>query len=1310
MRIGNLKTNKAATLFSTESCVVAATCNPEGNAIISGHYDGSIYRFFFDDENAGASQGKFLTHSCPPEILIWGETVIAGGVDQTLSVYDSKGRSVQKFDYTKSSDFKGFSVANLSPSAHCIVIGSVDRLYIYNWSQSKQIWEESQSKVIENFYTTSALAWKPDGSKLVAGNITNAVEIFDCCLRRSRYKGKFEFNYVSASQVIVKRLSTGSRIVLKSHYGYEIQKINIFQDQFLIAHTPETLLVGDLATCKLSEVPWIGSGNEKYYFDHPNVCLVFNAGELSLVEYGVNETLGSCRTEHMSPHQISVRINERNSKEDVKRVAYLVDLLSVQILDMVSGQTIATITNDSSIDWLELSGKGEKLLFRDKKHKLCLYDIASQSQATMLHFCSYVQWVPLSDVVVAQSRGNLCIWYSVDSPEKVTMFPIKGEVEDIERANGKTEVIVDEGVNTVSYTLDESLIQFGSALDEKDFEKAIALLDLLNVTSETESMWQTLSTVALKEHQLHIAQRCYAALGDVSKTRYIRSIEENDGISNVIPNLKQDDSYLVRVKLALLEKRFDEAENLYLDRGKVNEAMEMYQELHKWDKAIKVAESRNHPELANLKKTYYQWLIDTNQEERAAELKEKEGDHISAVNLFLKAGQPVLAANILLLNNLESNFDLTEKLAKNLYKVELFEKAGELFEKIGAKDRALDSYEKGNCYRAAVDLCRSVNPGRIVKLEEQWGDYLVSTNQSDAAISHFIEAGKSLKALDAAMTSKQWKKAVSIVDSLGTEAKAADYLIKLAAYFKSVNEFENAEKYYVQSGRAKEALDMYYSVGNWEKAFPLAVTIMNRDEAKTWFKNIAQDMENTGNLKAAERIYLVIQDPDTAINMYKKRKKYKEVIRLVEIYRKDLLAGTHSQLAKILENEGDLISAEHHYISSGDTKSAVNMYCSSNLFEDAHRIAKDHLGSAVSEQIAFLWAKSVGGEAAVKLLSKLNLIDSAINFASESGAFDFALELARYTDSSKEAEVHLKRAMTLEDEGNFKDAENAFILARKPREAILMYIHDENWADALSVAERHHPSSINDVLVGEARMAFEKNDYSKGEALILRAQKPELAIKFYQDANNWKEAIRFTKQYMPSKLFHVNQSYDKYLNGQSDHGKENLIGTAQIFEQQREYAQAIEIYLKLTPSHSDKIEFLVEKWKRAAELAIKFLPEKSKEIVAAVCSKLIEIKYYSQAGDLYVGIEMYRNAIDAYISGNLWEKGKKVLLIAPQFTNYFDNQRINYLKSSGQLEALVDVDSNVGIEVLAQRGELEKCLEIAYKTKVFFNLYRTSNH
>ena len=64
--------------------------------------------------------------------------------------------------------------------------------------------------------------------------------------------------------------------------------------------------------------------------------MIFNAGELTLVEYGINDVLGSVRTECMNPHLISVRINERRPREDGedgqnKKMAYLVDLHTICI-------------------------------------------------------------------------------------------------------------------------------------------------------------------------------------------------------------------------------------------------------------------------------------------------------------------------------------------------------------------------------------------------------------------------------------------------------------------------------------------------------------------------------------------------------------------------------------------------------------------------------------------------------------------------------------------------------------------------------------------------------------------------------------------------------------------------------------------------------------------------------------------------------------------------------------------------------------------------------------------------------------------
>lgn len=53
-------------------------------------------------------------------------------------------------------------------------------------------------------------------------------------------------------------------------------------------------------------------------------------------------------------------------------------------------------------------------------------------------------------------------------------------------------------------------------------------------------------------------------------------------------------------------------------------------------------------------------------------------------------------------------------------------------------------------------------------------------------------------------------------------------------------------------------------------------------------------------------------------------------------------------------------------------------------------------------------------------------------------SFDFAFELARTGMKNKLPDVHLKHAMFLEDEGEFKKAEDEFVKAGKPREAVLM--------------------------------------------------------------------------------------------------------------------------------------------------------------------------------------------------------------------------------------------------------------------------------
>ena len=56
--------------------------------------------------------------------------------------------------------------------------------------------------------------------------------------------------------------------------------------------------------------------------------------------------------------------------------------------------------------------------------------------------------------------------------------------------------------------------------------RAVAFLESLEMSLETEAMWKTLSRLALEARQLHIAERCFAALGDVPKAKALRQINK----------------------------------------------------------------------------------------------------------------------------------------------------------------------------------------------------------------------------------------------------------------------------------------------------------------------------------------------------------------------------------------------------------------------------------------------------------------------------------------------------------------------------------------------------------------------------------------------------------------------------------------------------------------------------------------------------------------------------------------------------------------------------------------------------------------
>lgn len=95
--------------------------------------------------------------------------------------------------------------------------------------------------------------------------------------------------------------------------------------------------------------------------------------------------------------------------------------------------------------------------------------------------------------------------------------------------------------------MDEALIEFGAALLYKGLEAAVDILEPLEITSETEANWKTLAKLALEQQNLYVAERCYAALGNMSRADYLRKLNKLIATEGV-------DDFRVQVKLAVLDK------------------------------------------------------------------------------------------------------------------------------------------------------------------------------------------------------------------------------------------------------------------------------------------------------------------------------------------------------------------------------------------------------------------------------------------------------------------------------------------------------------------------------------------------------------------------------------------------------------------------------------------------------------------------------------------------------------------------------------------------------------------------------------
>ena len=298
---------------------------------------------------------------------------------------------------------------------------------------------------------------------------------------------------------------------------------------------------------------------------------------------------------------------------------------------------------------------------------------------------------------------------------QVTLREVKGEIVDIERRNGKSEVIVkadDDPSFESAYFLSEACIHFTEALNVKDYAFCAKLLDKIEPSVEQKAMWNQLLDASLQNCNLPILECCASALQNVSLARFIRSISEPLDLSNA-------KNWKTRAKLCELSRDFDEAENIYLANNGKEKVIKMYENLEMFSDAIRVMSKVKDPNIEEKRERYLKMLIKSNSQDKAAVIKESEGDIAGAITLYLQGGFVERAADLCIRNGIVEPLHLLREVALALETIKLYENCGDMYTTINLHKEALSCYTKGGISLKAAAAAEKCATKQVKTLEQK---------------------------------------------------------------------------------------------------------------------------------------------------------------------------------------------------------------------------------------------------------------------------------------------------------------------------------------------------------------------------------------------------------------------------------------------------------------------------------------------------------------------------------------------------------------------------------------------------------------
>lgn len=175
IRFWELGTGKLLKSLNAAGFVNGLALSPNGTLLAAAIADGSIQLLNFPD---GTELGSLLGHQGPVNDLVFNHdgTLISGGVDGTVRIWDVNGRSLQKTLPTEQGFVNTVAVSN---NGEIVISGGTE--------QTIRLWQTSTGQPIHTFQDSSTvndLLISPNDKLLLSGNADGELKMWDLVRQR----------------------------------------------------------------------------------------------------------------------------------------------------------------------------------------------------------------------------------------------------------------------------------------------------------------------------------------------------------------------------------------------------------------------------------------------------------------------------------------------------------------------------------------------------------------------------------------------------------------------------------------------------------------------------------------------------------------------------------------------------------------------------------------------------------------------------------------------------------------------------------------------------------------------------------------------------------------------------------------------------------------------------------------------------------------------------------------------------------------------------------------------------------------------